>query len=218
MPTSYYDDPFPAVDVTDAPGKRFAILRDRRVLKPAMVGLLVLGMSVLAAERYIVNPVEAERDAVEARRIALARENVAHEETLVGYAEFLAAKRDTENRYREATAAIPTQAEVASVLGSARDLASANRMRLVRFAPTGAAVAEADGLLRFKASAILRGTYSNLRDFFESVAQFPRLVTIDSFSASQTLAPDGTLDATIVLTCYYKTLPVPPPHPATDKP
>jgi Tfp pilus assembly protein PilO len=204
---SYYDEPFPS-DVVDAPRPRLGFLRDRRLVRPAIVAVLLAVASAATGERVLVSPVVDECDSVRAERDRLAARNAADEATLAGYEAFLKQKEDTDRRFAEATAAIPTQAEIASVLGAVRDLATDSQMRLVSFSPAGGhATKEADGLYRIKASAVLRGRYSDLRTFFDSVADFPRLLAVDSFSATRTQASEGSLDATIGLTCFYKALP-----------
>ncbi len=210
MQRPYYDEPFPSTDIVDAPRSRLATLREPRILKLGAVSLMLLVVVVVAGERVMVDPLEHELDELTATRDRLAAKNAEDEATLVGYEAFLKTKAETDKRYEEATEAIPTQAELASVLGAVRDLATESRMRLVSFSPVGGTGArEADDLYRFKATVVLRGRYSDLRMFFDSVANFPRLLTVDTFSAGQTPSPEATLDASMGLTCYYKALPPP---------
>jgi Tfp pilus assembly protein PilO len=218
MRQTLYDEPFPSSVIVDAPRPRFAALREPRTLKLLAASLLFMVAIAIAGDRHFVSPVLAEREAIASERDRLAAKNAADEATLVGYDAFLASKEETDRRFAVATAAIPTQAELASVLGAVRDLATTSRMRLVSFAPVGGtAIREADDLYRFKATAVLRGRYADLRRFFDSVATFPRLLTVDTFIAGQTQSPEGTLDATIGLTCYYKAIPEPAPSSTTPK-
>lgn len=213
MTYTYHGDPFPDADIVDAPRPRLGAILNKRVLAYLVIVAALASATVGLGEYLVVRPIDDRRLDVSSRADELARKNEADEATLVGYEQFLATKADTDARYADATAAIPTQAELASVLGSVRDLATAARMHLVQFTPASSPTDDArDGLRRFNATALVRGRYADLRAFFESVAEFRRLLTVDSFTASQSPAQDGSLDATISLTCYYKALP-PPPHP-----
>jgi len=205
--TREYREPLAGSDVVDAPKQtRFG----RRAQRVAIRFALVLGVAVCAAtvvEVAYVRDVEARHAEIDGRAQHLARQNEADEATLVGYETFLETKEETEHRFEQATSAIPTRAELASVLGSVRDLATESGMRLTTFTPPSSpAEPEADGLFRFKVTAVVHGRYPSLRQFYESVAAFPRLLTIDSFSASQSPDQSGDLVATLGLTCYYKSI------------
>jgi Tfp pilus assembly protein PilO len=164
----------------------------------------------LAGEWALVRPVAASRDHVRSERLQLQRENAESEAVLARYEQFLAEKEATDARYREVTAAIPSEAELPAVLEALRSLAIDSRVQLVRFTPTSTAKQlparkkAAETLARCPIRVDVRGNYQDVKNLFLALSSCSRLLTVDRFDARTAKAAGASLDASLDLTCYFR--------------
>ena len=82
-------------------------------------------------------------------------------------------------------------------------------MRLVRFTPERAAAAggAAAALQVRRVTVVVRGGYRELESLLASLGTYSRLLTVESFSAQTAKDGGHALEATIGLSCYFKTSP-----------
>lgn len=205
--TTYYHDRFGGADVLDAAQPLGRRILDPRVLRPlaaaTVLGLLVAG----AIELLTVRPLLTSRDETLAARNALALANRESEQTLVGYEEFLRQKADVDRRYEAVTEAIPTDAELASVLESVRALASGAGMQLASFSPEPPRPRAGAALEQRRVDAVVRGSFEQLKSLLRELGQFPRMLTVESVSVRESSRPGFTLEAALTVTCYSKAAP-----------
>ena len=117
--------------------------------------------------------------------------------------EFRAVYKLRQEEYEELKALLPEQRELTMVLQSVQDRARTNGLVLRKFLPKDDIQQENYNGKRIEVS--VTSSFASLRNFFEQLAHYQRIVSITNFQLNQTAkqTPSRTVDATFDLTAYY---------------
>jgi Tfp pilus assembly protein PilO len=206
--TSPYSPGFGDGDVFDAPSSFTRVVGGRAFWRGAVAATVIGIAGAVAVELVVVTPIATERDGRLAAGAAVAAENRANEAVLVGYEAFLREKGDVDRRFEAAISAVPTDAEMASVLDSIGALAAQARMHLVSFTPDVQKPPSGAPLEPRSARFLVRGGFDQLKTFVRSLGDYPRLLTIESISVKTSAKEGYTLEAAVAITCYFKKTPI----------
>ena len=117
--------------------------------------------------------------------------------------EFRAVYKARQEEYDELKALLPEQRELTSILQSVQDRARSSRLSLRRFAPKDDV--QQDFYSGKPVEVEVTSTFANLREFFDKMARYQRIVSITDFSINQIKeqSPAKTIDARFLMTAYY---------------
>jgi Tfp pilus assembly protein PilO len=117
--------------------------------------------------------------------------------------EFRAVYRSREEEYEELKALLPEQRELTMVLQGVQDRARANGLVLRKFLPKDDV--QQDNYSGKRIEVSVTSSFGALRNFFEQLAHYQRIVSITNFQLVQLDKQSGskTVDATFDLTAYY---------------
>jgi len=117
--------------------------------------------------------------------------------------EFRAVYKLRQEEYEELKALLPEQRELTMVLQSVQDRARTNGLVLRKFLPKDDIQQENYNGKRIEVS--VTSSFAALRNFFEQLAHYQRIVSITNFQLNQAdkQSPSRTVDATFDLTAYY---------------
>ena|SRR2546423_7282045 len=117
--------------------------------------------------------------------------------------EFRAAYKSRQEEYDELKALLPEQRELTSVLQGVQDRARSSRLSLRRFAPKDDV--QQDFYSGKPVEVEVTSTFANLREFFDQMAKYQRIVSITDFGIDQIKdqSPGRTIDARFLMTAYY---------------
>ena len=117
--------------------------------------------------------------------------------------EFRAVYKAREEEYEELKALLPEQREITMVLQSVQDRARTNGLVLRKFQPKDDVQQENYNGKKIEVS--VTSSFASLRNFFEQLAHYQRIVSITNFQLTQTdkQSPSRTVDATFDLTAFY---------------
>ncbi len=119
--------------------------------------------------------------------------------------EFRAAFQNRQAEFDDLRALLPEQRELTSVLQNVQDRARLSRLSLRRFAPKDDF--QQDFYSGKPIEVEVTSTFANLREFYEQMAKYQRIVSITDFKIKQLdekeQGPGRTLDAQFMLTAYY---------------
>lgn len=149
--------------------------------------------------------------------------------------EFRALYASKTEEYDELKVLLPEQREITNVLQGLQDTANSSRMSVVRFSPRDDT--QENSIMAKPVEVEVDSNFTNLRDFFESIAKLPRIVSVTDFKLNQLdkQSDSKTIHAQFLLTAYYAAptdlnaapkpavpgqpvAPVAPPAPAADMP
>jgi type IV pilus assembly protein PilO len=140
--------------------------------------------------------------------------------------EFRAAFNSRQAEFDDLRALLPEQRELTSVLQSVQDRARLSRLTLRRFTPKDDF--QQDFYSGKPIEVEVTSSFANLREFFEQMAKYQRIVSITDFKLKQLedkeQQPGKTLDAQFMMAAYYvsaeKQAAAPPaaPKPAAPAP
>jgi Tfp pilus assembly protein PilO len=118
-------------------------------------------------------------------------------------ANFKALYQDKQQEYDDLKALLPEQRELTNVLQGIQDRAHNARLVLKSFSPKDDF--QEDFYNGKKISVGVTSSFASLRDFFEQMARYQRIVSISNFEIKQLeKQQEGkTVDATFELTAYY---------------
>ena len=118
-------------------------------------------------------------------------------------ANFKALYQDKQREYDDLKALLPEQRELTNVLQGIQDRAHNARLVVRSFSPKDDI--QEDFYNGKKISVGVTSSFSSLREFFEQMARYQRIVSISNFEIKQLekQAKDKTIDATFELTAYY---------------
>jgi Tfp pilus assembly protein PilO len=118
-------------------------------------------------------------------------------------ANFKALYQDKQQEYDDLKALLPEQRELTNVLQGIQDRAHNARLVLKSFSPKDDF--QEDFYNGKKISVGVTSSFGSLREFFEQMARYQRIVSISNFEIKQLdKQTDGkTVDATFELTAYY---------------
>jgi type IV pilus assembly protein PilO len=117
--------------------------------------------------------------------------------------EFRALYASKAEEYEELKVLLPEQREITNVLQGLQDTANSSRMMVMRFAPRDDS--QQDMIMAKPVEIEVDSNFNNLRNFFESMAKLPRIVSITDFKINQLekQTDTRTLHAQFLLTAYY---------------
>ncbi len=119
--------------------------------------------------------------------------------------EFRAAFQSRQAEFDDLRALLPEQRELTSVLQSVQERARLSRLSLRRFTPKDDF--QQDFYSGKPIEVEVTSTFANLREFYEQMAKYQRIVSISDFKIKQLdekdQGPSRTLDAQFLLTAYY---------------
>jgi type IV pilus assembly protein PilO len=117
--------------------------------------------------------------------------------------EFRAVYKAREEEYEELKALLPEQRELTMVLQSLQDRARTNGLVLRKFLPKDDVQQENYNGKKIEVS--VSSSFASLRNFFEQLAHYQRIVSITNFQLTQAerQSSSRTVDATFDLTAYY---------------
>jgi type IV pilus assembly protein PilO len=117
--------------------------------------------------------------------------------------EFRAVYKLRQEEYEELKALLPEQRELTMVLQSVQDRARTNGLVLRKFLPKDDIQQENYNGKKIEVS--VTSSFASLRNFFEQLAHYQRIVSITNFQLNQAdkQSPSRTVDATFDLTAYY---------------
>lgn len=118
-------------------------------------------------------------------------------------ANFKSLYQNKQQEYDDLKALLPEQRELTNVLQGIQDRAQNARLVLKSFSPKDDF--QEDFFNGKKISVGVTSSFANLREFFELMARYQRIVSISNFEIKQLekQASDKTIDATFELTAYY---------------
>jgi len=117
--------------------------------------------------------------------------------------EFRAVYKARAEEYEELKALLPEQRELTMVLQSVQDRARTNGLVLRKFLPKDDVQQENYSGKKIEVS--VTSSFASLRNFFEQLAHYQRIVSITNFQLTQIekQSSSRTVDATFDLTAYY---------------
>jgi type IV pilus assembly protein PilO len=117
--------------------------------------------------------------------------------------EFRAVYTARQEEYEELKALLPEQRELTMVLQSVQDRARANGLVLRKFVPKDDVQQENYNGKRIEVS--VSSSFGSLRNFFEQLAHYQRIVSITNFDLTQAdkQSSSKTVEATFDLTAFY---------------
>jgi Tfp pilus assembly protein PilO len=121
--------------------------------------------------------------------------------------EFRAAFQSRQAEFDDLRALLPEQRELTSVLQSVQDRARLSRLTLRRFSPKDDF--QQDFYSGKPIEVEVTSSFANLREFFEQMAKYQRIVSITDFKLKQLedrdreQQPGRTLDAQFLMSAYY---------------
>lgn len=193
-----------------------------RLTTAIAAGLAVAAVLYIAGEWALMQPRASENEDLVAKLEVLRIENARTEQMIAGYGDFKHEADEVERRFDTALAAVPTEAELASVLEDLEAVTSASGVSLVRFTPATAASPRAPAPAKSDAhaasparvtvesrpiAAVVRCGFDDYRELLARLASYPRLLTVESFSMKSAAAGRYTVEAAVEMNCYFKKAP-----------
>ena len=169
-----------------------------------MVGFVAIAAAMYAGFWYMVTkPIRAEVTAFNVEIEDLRARNAQAQIAQQRLNEFRAMYTARVQEYEELKALLPEQRELTMVLQSVQDRARGNGLVLKRFLPK-------DDLQQGqysgkKIEVSVTSSFASLRNFFDQMAHYQRIVSITNFNLSQLDQQTAakTVEATFDLTAYY---------------
>ena len=133
----------------------------------------------------------------------LERQNMSAQIDSQRLANFKSLYASKQQEYDDLKSLLPEQRELTNVLQGIQDRASNSRLVLKSFAPKEDV--QQDFYNGKKISVGVTSNYASLRDFFEQMARYQRIVSITNFEITQLdkQSQGKTIDAKFDLTAYY---------------
>lgn len=168
--------------------------------------MVVVAAVVYAAFWYfITSGTRAETKEINDKVEAMLRQNEGARIASQRLNEFKVAYQNKQQEYDELKALLPEQRELTSVLEGVQDRARASRISVRRFSP------QSDVNQDFYSGKPIQvevtSSFQNLRDFFDQMARYQRIVSITDFKINRLkddeMNDSKTVDAQFVMTAYY---------------
>lgn len=152
---------------------------------------------------FITSSVHAEVVELESQVATLTQQNAAAQIDSQRLANFKATYAMKQQEYDELKALLPEQRELTSVLQGVQDRARNSRLVLRSFSPKEDF--QQDYYSGKKINVGVTSSFGSLREFFEMMAQYQRIVSITNVSITQLdkQSPGKTIEAKFDLTAYY---------------
>lgn len=152
---------------------------------------------------FVTKPIRAETQAMNVEIASLVQKNAQAQIASQRLNEFRAVYKARVEEYEELKALLPEQRELTMILQSVQDRARSNGLVLKRFSPKDDVQQNNYSGKRIEVS--VTSSFGALRNFFEQMAHYQRIVSITNFQLSQVdkQSASKTVDATFDLTAYY---------------
>jgi len=171
---------------------------------------LKLGLTVAVAGvvyagfwNFVTKPVRAETKAFNLETAELLTKNAQAQIASQRLNEFRAVYKARVEEYEELKALLPEQRELTLVLQSVQDRARNNGLVLRKFIPKDDVQQENYSGKKIEVS--VTSSFASLRNFFDQLAHYQRIVSITNFELKQLdkQSSSKTVDATFDLTAFY---------------
>ena len=169
-----------------------------------LVIFIGIAVAIYAGFWYFVSSsTRAETKAINDQVATLLQQNAQAQIASQRINEFRAAYKSRQEEYDELKALLPEQRELTSVLQGVQDRARTSRLSLRRFSPRDDV--QQDFYSGKPVEVELTSTFANLREFFDQMARYQRIVSITDFGINQIKepGPGRTIDARFLMTAYY---------------
>lgn len=168
--------------------------------------LIFVGLAVVVyvGFRYLVTSgTRAETQTLKDQIALLAQQNEGARIASQRLNEFKVAYNNKQQEYDELKALLPEQREITSVLAGLQDRARGSKLSLRRFTPKDDI--QQDFYSGKPVEVEVTSTFANLREFFDQMARYQRIVSITDFRINQTSqqTSNKSIDAQFLLTAYY---------------
>jgi type IV pilus assembly protein PilO len=168
--------------------------------------LLLVGIATLlyTSVWYFFTSVTREQVRVKNEEVAvLQAKNEAARVATQRINEFRALYASKSVEYEELKVLLPEQREITNVLQGLQDNARDSKMIVMRFSPRDDT--QQDVIMAKPVEIEVDSNFTNLRAFYDKMAQLPRIVSISDFKINQLDKQTAvkTLHATFLLTAYY---------------
>src|SRR5918911_3153270 len=166
--------------------------------------MVVAAVAVYAAFWYFVTSgTRAEAKEINEKVEGLLRQNEGARIASQRLNEFKVAYQNKQQAYEELKALLPEQRELTSVLQGVQDRARESKLSLRRFTPRDDA--PQDFYVGKPVEVEVTSTFANLREFFDQMARYQRIVSITDFNINQVKdqSPGRTIEARFTMTAYY---------------
>jgi type IV pilus assembly protein PilO len=152
---------------------------------------------------FVTKPVRAETKVFKDEIAQLLPRNAQAQIASQRLNEFRAVYKARQEEYEELKALLPEQREITMVLQSVQDRARTNGLVLRKFLPRDDVQQENYSGKKIEVS--VTSSFASLRNFFEQLAHYQRIVSITNFQLNQAdkQTSSRTVDATFDLTAYY---------------
>jgi Tfp pilus assembly protein PilO len=152
---------------------------------------------------FVTKPIRAETKVFNTDIAALVQRNAQAQIASQRLNEFRAVYKARVEEYEELKALLPEQRELTMVLQSVQDRARTNGLVLRKFSPKDDV--QQDNYSGKRIEVSVTSSFASLRNFFEQLAHYQRIVSITNFQLTQLdkQSASKTVDATFDLTAYY---------------
>ena len=152
---------------------------------------------------FVTKPTRAETQALNDEIAQLLPRNAQAQIASQRLSEFRELYKTREEEYEELKALLPEQRELTMVLQGVQDRARSNGLVLRKFMPKDDV--QEGNYSGKKIEVSVTSTFASLRNFFDHLARYQRIVSVTNFKLDQVdkQTSRGTVDATFDLTAYY---------------
>lgn len=152
---------------------------------------------------FVTKPTRAETQALNDEIALLLPKNAQAQIASQRLSEFRELYKTREEEYEELKALLPEQRELTMVLQGVQDRARSNGLVLRKFLPKDDI--QEGNYSGKKIEVSVTSTFASLRNFFDHLARYQRIVSVTNFKLDQVdkQTSRGTVDATFDLTAYY---------------
>ncbi len=164
----------------------------------AIAGVLYAGFW-----NFVTKPVRAETKSMNTEIADLLTRNAQAQIASQRLNEFRAVYKARAEEYEELKALLPEQRELTMVLQNVQDRARNNGLTLTKFTPRDDVMQENYNGKKIEIS--VTSSFASLRNFFDQLAHYQRIVSITNFNLKQLDKQSSakTVDATFDLTAFY---------------
>jgi Tfp pilus assembly protein PilO len=168
-----------------------------------MIFILVAGAAYAAFWYFVTSGTRKETKELDARIETLIKQNAQAQMASQRLNEFRAIYKARQEEYEELKALLPEQRELTMVLQGVQDRARTSGLVLAKFTPKEDL--QQDNYSGKKIEVTVNSSFPALRNFFEQLAHYQRIVSITNFELKQIdkQSPNKTVDARFDLTAYY---------------
>lgn len=163
----------------------------------------VAGLLFFCVYYFVTADTRTETAALEEQVAQLLSKNEAARVATQRINEFRALYASKSEEYEELKVLLPEQREITNVLQGLQDTAGGTKLSMMRFSPRDDTTQ--DSIMAKPVEVEVHANFNSLRQFFDSVAKLPRIVSVTDFKINQLdkQSPQKTIHAQFLLTAYY---------------